>query len=73
MIPRLTLSENPQPLYETYLAALRRQGFEGETRTDFGTRVLAGTDNSIYQITPQAVVFPKHEEKAFRDDYDGHL
>ncbi|MDP7464562.1 MAG: FAD-binding oxidoreductase, partial [SAR324 cluster bacterium] len=38
------------------------QGFCGELRHDFGTRLVTATDNSIYQITPQAVVYPRNAE-----------
>ena len=56
MIPRLTLTEQTPRLTRDFLAALATQGFCGELRHDFGTRLVTATDNSIYQITPQAVV-----------------
>lgn len=40
------------------LARLRRQ-LRGEVRTDALTRGLYSTDASIYQVRPQAVVFPR--------------
>ena len=62
MIPRLTLTEQTPRLTRDFLAALATQGFCGELRHDFGTRLVTATDNSIYQITPQAVVYPRNAE-----------
>lgn len=41
--------------------ALERQ-VEGEVRTDKLTRVLYSTDASIYQMEPDGVVLPRHEQ-----------
>ena len=58
MIPRLARVEPAQGRYLTFLETLGRQGFQGEIRSDYGTRLVQSTDNSIYQILPQAAVFP---------------
>jgi FAD/FMN-containing dehydrogenase/Fe-S oxidoreductase len=42
-----------------FVTALQRGGFAGEIRTDYATRLSAATDNSIYQVLPAAVVFPR--------------
>lgn len=42
-----------------YLDALAKVEFKGELAADLGTRVTQSTDNSIYQIMPQAVVYPR--------------
>ena len=34
-------------------------GFAGELRSDRATRISAATDNSIYQVLPAAVIFPR--------------
>lgn len=60
MIPRLSHVDPTQASYLEYLETLEQRGFEGEIRRDFGTRLVQSTDNSIYQILPQAAVFPKH-------------
>ncbi|TPV96626.1 MAG: FAD-binding oxidoreductase [Myxococcales bacterium FL481] len=44
--------------YRAYLDRLRTEGFEGEVRSDYASRLVAATDNSVYQILPQAVIFP---------------
>jgi FAD/FMN-containing dehydrogenase/Fe-S oxidoreductase len=58
MIPRLCQVEPVHGRYLAFLEALGHQGFRGEIRSDYGTRLVQSTDNSIYQILPQAAVFP---------------
>ena len=58
MIPRLAQVEPAQGRYLAFLETLGQQGFQGEIRSDYGTRLVQSTDNSIYQILPQAAVFP---------------
>jgi FAD/FMN-containing dehydrogenase/Fe-S oxidoreductase len=41
---------------------LRRSGFQGDIETDYATRMVASTDNSIYQLTPQAIFYPRIEQ-----------
>ena len=67
MIPRLHLDETLErdregKIYADYLQELRQSSFSGEIRSDYGTRLITATDNSIYQILPQAVVFPRSSE-----------
>jgi FAD/FMN-containing dehydrogenase/Fe-S oxidoreductase len=62
VIPRLPLSVTVEPLYEEFLDELERGGFAGEIRRDYATRLVASTDNSVYQIVPQAVVFPRSRD-----------
>ncbi|MCB9727407.1 MAG: FAD-binding oxidoreductase [Deltaproteobacteria bacterium] len=58
MIPRLDQLEGPRRLYQELLDALPGAGFRGEISRDLGTRLVAATDNSVYQVLPQAVVHP---------------
>lgn len=46
---------------EQYGEQLRASGFTGDIETRYGERVVASTDNSIYQVLPLAVVYPKAE------------
>ncbi|MBC8258978.1 MAG: FAD-binding oxidoreductase [SAR324 cluster bacterium] len=62
MIPRLTLSENTPKIVRTFLAKLRNSKFSGDINHDFASRLVNATDNSIYQLLPQAVIFPKNME-----------
>ncbi|MDZ7922835.1 MAG: FAD-binding and (Fe-S)-binding domain-containing protein [Marinagarivorans sp.] len=59
MIPRIQHTSSTQALYLQFLDALKNTGFEGEIAPDFATRTVLATDNSIYQVLPQGVVFPK--------------
>ena len=59
MIPRLPLRDTLETDVDRFLTALRQTNFSGEIRADFASRLLSSTDNSIYQILPQAVIFPK--------------
>ncbi len=61
MIPRLDPEEHLPALYREFLEELRSRGFTGEIRTDYATRLVTATDNSVYQIVPLAVVFPEGE------------
>ncbi len=54
--------DEPGKVYTDYLQELRKTRFSGEIRTDYGTRLVTATDNSIYQILPRAVVFPRSAE-----------
>jgi FAD/FMN-containing dehydrogenase/Fe-S oxidoreductase len=42
-----------------FVGELRRGGFTGDVGTDYATRLSAATDNSIYQVLPAAVIFPR--------------
>ena len=47
-------------IYQSYLTELKNHYFTGDMATDVGTRLTMATDNSIYQMWPQAVCFPKN-------------
>ena len=59
MIPQLTHSPQVSPAVERYIHALNESGFTGDTTTRYGDRLTLATDNSIYQLLPQAIVFPR--------------
>jgi (R)-2-hydroxyglutarate dehydrogenase len=60
MIPSLPVASSDAPLYVDFLAELRLRGFEGEISAAPADRTVFATDNSIYQVTPQAIVFPSN-------------
>ena len=62
VIPALDPSGRNDTIYQQFLQNLKEQGFKGEIRQDYGTRLVTSTDNSIYQVMPQAVVYPKDSE-----------
>ncbi len=66
VLPRLTQLEPVQRDYEAFTRALARDGFVGDIQTDFATRLVASTDNSVYQLLPQAVIFPRDADDVAR-------
>ena len=65
MIPILAPHAPLPDLYRAFLAQLSSQGFSGEISTDYATRLVTATDNSVYQLLPVAVLFPRHGFKLF--------
>ncbi len=66
MIPRLTEPLRPAPLALRFVDALRAGGFEGDLSVSHADRTVLSTDNSIYQVAPQAVAFPRHADDVRR-------
>ena len=66
MIPRLRELEPVARVYAEFLIALRDAGFAGDVHPDYATRLSTATDNSVYQILPQAVVYPAHADDIMR-------
>ncbi|MGY2046728.1 D-2-hydroxyglutarate dehydrogenase YdiJ [Methylobacterium sp. JK268] len=81
MIPRLAPEPPGLPVYAAFCAELRVRGFAGElsagelpTRelptgelpTGLADRIVLATDNSIYQLAPQAVAFPRDRDDLVR-------
>ncbi|MBR9866487.1 MAG: FAD-binding oxidoreductase [Oceanospirillales bacterium] len=62
MIPRIAEINVTQKLYLDFIESLKNSHFEGEVNPDYASRVVLSTDNSIYQVLPQGVVFPKSVE-----------
>lgn len=59
MIPQLKQAPGVDSRVVEYLAALKRSGFSGDVATGYADRLTMSTDNSIYQLLPQAIVFPR--------------
>lgn len=66
MIPRVADINPTQTLYLDFIETLKQQGFAGDLNPDYANRVVLATDNSIYQILPQGVLYPKHTEDLIR-------
>ncbi len=62
MLPALDPRETLDPNYQDYLRVLRGAGFQGEIETRYGHRLAYATDNSIYQLLPQAALCPRSVE-----------
>ncbi len=61
MIPKLHKLSPVQTHYLEFLEDLKKTSFKGDISPDFANRVVLSTDNSIYQILPQGVVYPADE------------
>ncbi|MCR0981160.1 D-2-hydroxyglutarate dehydrogenase YdiJ [Roseomonas populi] len=59
MIPRIPEAPPPEALTRAFLDALRAAGFTGEVSSGDADRMVFATDNSIYRVPPQAVLFPR--------------
>ncbi len=66
MIPRLPSKASVDTLYSEFIREVTAAGFSGEVSTDYSSRLVASTDNSVYQIVPQAVLFPRTREDVIR-------
>ncbi len=60
MIPRIDQTSPVQALYLSFINKLRDGGFSGDLNPDYANRTVLATDNSIYQVLPQGVIYPKH-------------
>lgn len=59
MIPSLRAPYLSDDGTATFVEALRLAGFRGDAEDGPATRTVHATDNSVYQVPPRAVVFPK--------------
>ena len=59
MIPRIAQTSPVQALYLRFIDALRARGFSGDLNPDYANRTVLATDNSIYQVLPQGVLYPR--------------
>ncbi|RZN10358.1 hypothetical protein CWO91_13640 [Bradyrhizobium genosp. SA-3] len=66
MLPRISDMPAPAPLHAELLAELRLRGFEGDLMPDYADRIVSATDNSIYQLLPQLIAFPRNVDDLVR-------
>lgn len=59
MIPKLSPFQDREQLYTRFFDALNNAHFKGDICADFSNRLSMATDNSIYQVLPQGVVYPR--------------
>ncbi|WP_226570077.1 D-2-hydroxyglutarate dehydrogenase YdiJ [Mangrovibacter yixingensis] len=59
MIPQISQAPGLVQLAVNFLEALEQQGFTGDTATSYADRLTMATDNSIYQLLPDAILFPR--------------
>ena len=46
----------------SFLNNLTKAGYAGDVETSYGARIVAATDNSVYQVLPEAILYPAHGE-----------
>ncbi|MFL0804801.1 MAG: FAD-binding oxidoreductase [Agarilytica sp.] len=61
MIPVLNNINPVQSHYLDFLNALKVTAFSGDISPDYASRTVLSTDNSIYQVLPQGVIYPANE------------
>lgn len=49
-------------IVEQFLKTLKTLNFSGDIETSYAQRLISATDNSIYQMMPEAVIFPKSND-----------
>ncbi|KPA53966.1 membrane protein [Photobacterium leiognathi subsp. mandapamensis] len=59
MLPALTHQNSIEQLVLSYLDELSAAGFRGDIEKSYASRLAVATDNSVYQVIPQAVILPK--------------
>lgn len=59
MIPQISQAPGLVPRVLNFMQELERQGFTGDIATRYAERLTMSTDNSVYQLLPDAVIFPR--------------
>lgn len=59
MIPQISQAPGVIQLVLDFLDTLKQDGFTGDMATSYADRLTMATDNSIYQLLPDAVLFPR--------------
>jgi FAD/FMN-containing dehydrogenase/Fe-S oxidoreductase len=57
--PAAPVATRLPPRIAAFLASLQEAGFGGDIGADLASRLVSATDNSIYQVMPAAVVYPR--------------
>ncbi|CDZ40815.1 FAD linked oxidase domain protein [Neorhizobium galegae bv. officinalis] len=62
MIPKLHPDARTSALVTSFVYHLSEHGFEGDIELTAGSRTVFATDNSIYQLEPSAILFPRSSD-----------
>ncbi|WP_068310126.1 D-2-hydroxyglutarate dehydrogenase YdiJ [Polycladidibacter hongkongensis] len=58
MIPQLLPETPTNALHDAFCQELKHGGFQGDIARQQSTRIVQATDNSIYQLIPETVLYP---------------
>lgn len=47
---------------DEFFNSLEQSGYTGDIETSYGARIVAATDNSIYQVLPEAILYPSRRQ-----------
>ena len=56
VIPHLSSERPISEETSAYLEALKRSEYQGEVTLDLARRLVGATDNSVYQLLPEAIL-----------------
>ena len=59
MLPKLPAPHTVSELIVKFISALKIEGFRGDCESSYGKLMVGSTDNSIYQVMPDLLCFPK--------------
>ena len=62
MLPKLNREHQISHVVKEFIVALQASRYTGEVDHSAGTCLVHAIDNSAYQVTPQVVLFPKHQD-----------
>lgn len=61
MLPKLSYNNYLDENYQAFLNRLKISGFKGDISTQLSDRMVLANDNSVYQVIPKIVVYPRGE------------
>ena len=59
MLQEVTIESKPTPELQRFIKEIKISGFQGEVFTSLASRVVASSDNSIWQEIPEVVIAPR--------------
>lgn len=62
MLPLLNPKQSTQTHYIQFIDTLKEHGFTGDIELEYGSRIALATDNSLYQVLPQGILYPKQTQ-----------
>ncbi|MCK7458568.1 D-2-hydroxyglutarate dehydrogenase YdiJ [Idiomarina aminovorans] len=60
VLPKVAAEKALPEDYRNFIEQIKESGFAGEIDVSYSGRLIAATDNSVYQNLPQAVLYPLH-------------